>query len=125
MKIPEYGGVSSLSDSDLFLVETGNVTKNITKEDLQKALGGGSGDNYVASIDIIAGHLMVTMSDGEVIDKGAFAGDMSTAVYDTDDSGIVDNSEKVNGFTVDANVPSDVNDRVKASVNDEILSLIK
>ena len=124
MKIPEYGGVSSLSDSDLFLVETGNGTKNITKEDLQKAIGGSS-DNYVASIDIIAGHLMVTMSDGEVIDKGAFAGDMSTAVYDTDDSGIVDNSEKVNGFTVDANVPSDVNDRVKASVNDETLSLFK
>lgn len=124
MKIPEYGGVSSLSDSDLFLVETGEGTKNITKEDLQKAIGGG-GDNYVASIDIIAGHLMVTMSDGEVIDKGAFAGDMSTEVYDTDDSGIVDNSEKVNGFSVNADVPSDVNDRVKASVNDEILSLVK
>ena len=123
MKIPEYGGVSSLSDSDLFLVETGNGTKNITKENLQKAIGGG--DNYVASIDIIAGHLMVTMSDGEVIDKGAFAGDMSTAVYDTDDSGIVDNSEKVNGFTVNANVPSDVNDRVKALVNEETLSLVK
>ena len=124
MKIPEYGGVSSLSDSDLFLVETGAGTKNITKEDLQKAIGG-SGDKYVASIDIVKGHLMVTMSDGEVFDKGAFAGDMSTAVYDTDDSGIVDNSEKVNGFSVNADVPSDVNDRVKASVNDEILSLVK
>jgi hypothetical protein len=50
---------------------------------------------------------------------------MSTAIYDTDDSGIVDNSEKVNGFSVNADVPSDVNDRVKASVDGETLSLVK
>lgn len=85
----------------------------------------GSGSAGVIDIQVVAGHLIVTMADGEIIDKGAFAGDMSTAIYDTDDSGIVDNSEKVNGYTVNANVPADVNDRVKAGVSDEVLSLFK
>ena len=34
-------------------------------------------------------------------------GDMLKAVYDTDDDGIVDNAKKVNGFTVESNVPAD------------------
>ena len=104
--------------------------KPITREEEYLAAilengGGGGGTSGVQDINIVGGHLMVTMANGQVVDKGAFAGDMSTAVYDTDDSGVVDNSERVNGFTVDANVPADVNDRVKASVNNEKLSLFK
>ena len=34
-------------------------------------------------------------------------GDMTKAVYDTNDDGIVDNAEKVNGHTVESNVPAD------------------
>lgn len=34
-------------------------------------------------------------------------GDMSKSVYDTDDNGIVDNAEKVNNHTVEADVPQD------------------
>lgn len=33
-------------------------------------------------------------------------GDMMKAIYDTNNNGIVDNAEKVNGFTVEANVPA-------------------
>ncbi|OZV10805.1 hypothetical protein CIW83_18480 [Tissierella sp. P1] len=38
---------------------------------------------------------------------GSGIGDMLKSVYDTNDNGIVDNAEKVNGFTVESNVPSD------------------
>ena len=34
-------------------------------------------------------------------------GDMTKAVYDTNDDGIVDNAEKVNGHTVECDVPAD------------------
>lgn len=34
-------------------------------------------------------------------------GDMTKEVYDTNDSGIVDNAEKVNGHTVESDVPAD------------------
>ena len=42
-------------------------------------------------------------NDGE----GTGLGDMMKTTYDTNNNGIVDNAEKVNGFTVNANVPSD------------------
>lgn len=42
------------------------------------------------------------------IDLGsAGLGDMVKATYDTNNNGIVDNAEKVNGYTVDTNVPAD------------------
>jgi len=37
---------------------------------------------------------------------GQGSGDMLKSVYDTNNNGIVDNAEKVNGFTVEINVPS-------------------
>lgn len=37
--------------------------------------------------------------------SGSGSGDMLKSVYDTDDDGIVDNSERVNGLTVDTAVP--------------------
>lgn len=40
-------------------------------------------------------------------DPGDGAGDMLTSIYDTNNNGIVDNAEKVNGFTIETNVPSD------------------
>lgn len=41
----------------------------------------------------------------DLVDLGG--GDMLKAVYDADDDGIVDNAKKVNGFTVESNVPAD------------------
>jgi len=115
-KIIDYPEVTNPSDDDYLIIETSNGTKKVKK----KNVGGGN----ISDISIIDGHLIVTFSDGTTIDKGA-CGDMTKNTYDKDGLGVVDNSEKVNGFSVNADVPSDVNDRVKASVNDEILSLIK
>ena len=39
--------------------------------------------------------------------SGAGTGDMLKSEYDKNDNGIVDNAEKVNGFTVETNVPAD------------------
>lgn len=48
-------------------------------------------------------------SINEIIDNlgNAGDGDMKKSVYDTNGDGIVDNAEKVNGFTVGKSVPSD------------------
>lgn len=90
-----------------------------------KTAGGGGGTTGVKDVNYSEqGHLIVTYADGRIVDKGEL-GDMYRSIYDTDNSGIVDNSEKVNGYAVNANVPADVNDRVKATVNDETLSLLK
>ena len=39
-------------------------------------------------------------------DAGDGAGDMLASIYDTNNNGIVDNAEKVNGFTIETAVPS-------------------
>ena len=41
----------------------------------------------------------------EAMGDGGF-GDMMKSVYDSNNSGVVDNAEKVNGYTVESNVPS-------------------
>ncbi len=48
----------------------------------------------------------ITVGTAVSYDLDSF-GDMKTSVYDTTQNGIVDNAEKVNGFTVAKNVPSD------------------
>lgn len=51
--------------------------------------------------------LYVGTSSGNVLLIAAqTAGDMLKSIYDTDNDGIVDVSKKVNGFTVDTNVPA-------------------
>lgn len=40
-------------------------------------------------------------------DSGEGTGDMLASTYDTNNNGVVDNAEKVNGFIVEKNVPSD------------------
>lgn len=51
--------------------------------------------------DVNGSHTL-TLSDGA---DGTGAGDMLKSVYDTNDSGVVDNAEKVNNHTVDSDVP--------------------
>ena len=46
------------------------------------------------------------MLKGPKGDAGAGTGDMLASVYDTNNNGIVDNAEKVNGLTVETAVPS-------------------
>lgn len=87
--------------------------------------GGGGGTSGIKDINIVEGHLIVTMPDGKTEDKGVVSGDMNKSVYDRDYTGVVDNAEKVNGHVVNSDVPSDVNDRVKAQVSEENLSLYK
>lgn len=49
----------------------------------------------------------MTTAEGDITDLGtAVAGKMTTSVYDSNNSGVVDNAEKVNGKTVAENVPS-------------------
>lgn len=51
--------------------------------------------------------LYIGTSSGNVLLIAAqTAGDMLKSIYDTDNDGIVDVSKKVNGFTVNANVPA-------------------
>lgn len=51
--------------------------------------------------------LYIGSSTGNVLLVAAqTAGDMLKSIYDTDNDGIVDVSKRVNGFTVDANVPA-------------------
>ncbi len=46
-------------------------------------------------------------------------GDMNKATYDKNNNGIVDNAEKVNGHTVESDVPSDLNERIKLATVQE------
>lgn len=115
-KIIDYPEITNLSDDDYLVIETSNGTKKIKK----KNIGGGN----IRDVSITNGHLIVTLSDGTPVDKGA-CGDMTKSTYDKDGLGVVDNAEKVGGYTVSADVPVDVNDRVKAQVADENLSLFK
>ena len=49
----------------------------------------------------------MTAAEGNITDLGtAVSGKMTTATYDSNGNGIVDNAEKVNGKTVAENVPS-------------------
>ena len=51
--------------------------------------------------------LYIGTSNGNVLLVAAqTVGDMLKSIYDTDNDGIVDMSQKVNGFTVEANVPA-------------------
>lgn len=65
------------------------------------------------SVEIKNGRASLTIADYEVIGRTVFGmikngkQFMETATYDTDKDGIVDNSELVNGHTVEINVPSD------------------
>lgn len=86
---------------------TFDVTNGTTIDHVSKTAGtglSGSTDTYTIWLDV-----------GETISAGTFSvyngadglgvGDMVKAVYDTNDSGVVDNAEKVNGLTVETAVP--------------------
>ena len=49
---------------------------------------------------------------------GSGSGDMTKAVYDTDNNGIVDNSQKVSGYT-GKEIMDGINSKVSASVDGE------
>ena len=63
-----------------------------------------SGKVTTITITDVNGVHTATINDGEG------SGDMLKSVYDTNNNGIVDNAEKVNNHTVNANVPSDLNE---------------
>ena len=86
---------------------TFDVTNGTTIDHVSKTAGtglSGSTDTYTIWLDV-----------GETISAGTFnvyngadglgVGDMVKAVYDTNNSGVVDNAEKVNGLTVETAVP--------------------
>lgn len=68
-----------------------------------------SEQTYKASIIPEATAVKVLMLKGEKGDagSGSASGDMLKSTYDTNNNGIVDNAEKVNGFTVAKSVPAD------------------
>lgn len=47
-----------------------------------------------------------TSTGDELLVAAQTAGDMLKSIYDTDNDGMVDVAEKVNGFTVESNVPA-------------------
>lgn len=66
------------------------------------------GDKTTAEIIPIDGETLKINENGELsVIPGATGGDMTKAVYDTDDDGIVDMSAKVGGHTVEKDVPAD------------------
>lgn len=73
--------------------------------------GTNTGDETTATIKTKLGNVSTT-EDGYLTStqynalSSSSSGDMTKAVYDTTNNGIVDNAEKVGGFTVGVNVPS-------------------
>lgn len=63
----------------------------------------GTTDTYTIYIDTTPESALATFTVYNGIDGG---GDMTKSVYDTNDNGIVDNAEQVNGHTVGIDVPS-------------------
>lgn len=76
-------------------VNVSDIVDNLTTNISNKPLSAAQGVALKALIDSI---------NTNMEDLGA--GDMLKSVYDTDGNGIVDNAEKVNGFTVGVNVPA-------------------
>lgn len=76
-------------------VNVSDIVNNLTTNVSNKPLSAAQGVALKALIDAINTSLAT---------KGS--GDMLKSVYDTDGDGIVDNAEKVNGFTVGVNVPA-------------------
>jgi len=66
-------------------------------------------ETYKVSLVPEATAAKILMLKGEKGDpgSGSGSGDMLKSTYDKNDNGIVDNAEKVNGFTVAKNVPAD------------------
>lgn len=66
-------------------------------------------ETYKVSLVPEATAVRILMLKGEKGDPGSggASGDMLKSTYDNNDNGIVDNAEKVNGFTVAKSVPSD------------------
>lgn len=66
-------------------------------------------ETYKVSLVPEATAVRILMLKGEKGDpgSGSGSGDMLKSTYDKNDNGIVDNAEKVNGFTVAKSVPAD------------------
>ena len=66
-------------------------------------------ETYRVSLVPEATAVRILMLKGEKGDSGSGggSGDMLKSTYDKNNNGIVDNAEKVNGFTVAKNVPAD------------------
>lgn len=62
-----------------------------------------SGKTTTVKFETATGNVYAYIQDGE---DGQGSGDMLTDVYDQNKNGIVDNAEKVNGKTVESNVPA-------------------
>lgn len=88
----ELGSDGKIPSSQLPTIPEGHT--HINKAVLDKIAGG-----VETSYD-----LDTFVTDAQLADLGA--GDMLKSVYDTDNDGIVDNAEKVNGLTVETAVPT-------------------
>ena len=97
------------TSTSTFVVTNGlDGTNGVDVDHISKTSGTGAG----GTIDVYT----VWGDVGETINLGAFtvyngtdgtgAGDMLKATYDTNNSGVVDNAEKVNGLTVETAVPT-------------------
>lgn len=93
---------------------SGNVTANLIIPTKTSELTNDS--NFISTLPIatnsVLGGVKVgaglnVATDGTISAQGTGNGDMLKSVYDTNDNGIVDNAEKVNGHTVDIDVPAD------------------
>lgn len=105
-----------------------------------KSSGGGGGTSGVQSIFMDGDTLKYTNAEGNTVVVGQI-GNMEKSTYDADNSGVVDNAERVNNYTVETSVPQDavftdtvyddtelrseVDNKVTASVVGEKLSIQK
>ena len=90
-------------------VSWGNIIGTLSNQtDLQAELDAKEDSLGNPAVD---GYVLSSLADGTrswvEMSSGGGTGDMTKAVYDTNDNGIVDNAERVNGLTVETAVPVD------------------
>lgn len=93
----------------------GLSSNDYTDDEKTKLAGISAGANKTVIVDNLTtqnSSAALSAKQGKVLkdlvdSKGTGNGDMLKSVYDTDGDGVVDNAEKVNGKTVEANVPAD------------------
>ena len=83
-----------------------NLGNTGTEQDFINSLTGPKGDNGEPFTYGDFTPEQLELLKGPKGDAGAGTGDMLASVYDTNNNGIVDNAEKVNGFTIETAVPS-------------------
>ena len=100
------GKVTTLTITDAEGTQEVDINDGNGIVSIQKTGTSGNVDTYTITFDD-GTTTTFTVTNGQ-----GGGGDMTKAVYDTNDNGIVDNAEKVNNHTVECDIPSNLVTRV-------------